>query len=144
MTISTKGRYGLRAMVDLALRFGSEPTPLKELASRQNIPLKYLEQIFSLLNKAGLVKSIKGAQGGYLLAYRPAEITVEQIFVALEGDFLVEEEPVTDLSDVCITLNDLVYKKLSNVISSTLSSITLESIIIAYKRAVTENITFII
>ena len=67
MKISTKGRYGLRAMVDLAVSSVNEQVPLSTIAENQNISVSYLEQVFSTLRKAGLVKSIKGAQGGYIL-----------------------------------------------------------------------------
>ena len=73
MKISTKGRYALRLMIDLAENSTGEPVSLKDVAKRQGISDKYLEQIISILNKAGFVKSIRGAQGGYLLR-KPAEI----------------------------------------------------------------------
>ncbi len=76
MKISTRGRYALRLMLDLAVHSTGEPVSLKDIARRQQISEKYLEQIISMLNKAGFVGSIRGAQGGYLLKKEPSEYTV--------------------------------------------------------------------
>ena len=84
MKVSTKGRYGLRAMIDLSLYSKNELVPLASIAERQDISKSYLEQVFSALRKAGLVKSIKGAQGGYSLSTGPEDITVGMILRALE------------------------------------------------------------
>ena len=87
MKLSTKGKYGLKAMFELAVS-GNEkdPVPLKYIANRQEISDQYLEQIFSSLKKAGLVKSVRGAQGGYFLSKPASEITVADILRVLEGD----------------------------------------------------------
>lgn len=84
MKISTKGRYGLRAMLDLALNSLGDHVALSNIAERQDISVSYLEQMFSVLRKAGLLKSVKGAQGGYVLADRPSQIKVGTILRALE------------------------------------------------------------
>ena len=84
MTISTKGRYALRIMLDLADHIG-ETTKLKDIASRQEISEKYMEQIIAVLNRAGYVRSIRGAQGGYQLVKAPAEYTVGMILRLTEG-----------------------------------------------------------
>ena len=73
MKISTKGRYALRIMLDLALHSNNQPVRVKDIAKRQEISDKYLEQIISILNRAGYVKSIRGSQGGYLLCKKPSE-----------------------------------------------------------------------
>lgn len=143
MKISSRGRYGLKAMADLALNYGAEKTPLKDVAARQNIPLKYLEQIFAALNKGGLVKSVKGAQGGYFLAFAPSQITVEQIVNILEGDYLAVESEVEDTGDVEYIINKLVYAELKSIVYNHLCSVTLEKIVNDYKT-VTENIYFTI
>jgi Rrf2 family protein len=88
MNISTRGRYGLRALLDLALNFPQGPVPLKDIASRQGISAKYLEQLFVELKKAGLIKSARGARGGYLLARQPPELDLYEIVCALEGGSL--------------------------------------------------------
>ena len=85
MKISTKGRYALRIMIDLAMNAGESPVRVKDIASRQSISEKYLEQIIALFNKAGYVKSIRGAQGGYLLTKEPSEYTAGMILRLAEG-----------------------------------------------------------
>ena len=90
MKLSTKGRYGLRAMIDLARYSGKEPVTIGSIAARQNISERYLEQIVALLKKNGLVKSIRGASGGYVLSREMKDISVGDILRALEGSL----EPV--------------------------------------------------
>ncbi|MBQ8597588.1 MAG: Rrf2 family transcriptional regulator, partial [Lachnospiraceae bacterium] len=85
MKISTKGRYALRLMLDLATYQTGEPVSLKDVAKRQGISDKYLEQIISVLNKAGYVRSIRGAQGGYVLKKNPEDYTVGMILRLTEG-----------------------------------------------------------
>ena len=85
MKISTKGRYAVRMMLDLAANDAGEPIRLKDIARRQNISEKYLEQIISVLNKAGFVRSIRGPQGGYTLSREPREYTVGSILKLTEG-----------------------------------------------------------
>ncbi|TRO82347.1 RrF2 family transcriptional regulator [Desulfuromonas acetexigens] len=86
MKFSTKSRYGLRALFDMAYHSGNLPTQIKDISRRQDISPRYLEQIFQDLKKAGLIKSRRGPQGGYMLARKPEEITVRQILLAAEGD----------------------------------------------------------
>ncbi len=86
MSISTKGKNAIKLMLDLATYNNGEPVRLKDIARRQNISEKYLEQIVAVLHKAALVKSIRGAHGGYLLNYMPEKYTVGQILKAVEGD----------------------------------------------------------
>ena len=110
MKISTKGRYALRLMLDLAVnQKADEPVQIKEIASRQGISNKYLEQIISVLNKAGYVRSIRGPQGGYLLAKNPQEYTVGMILRLTEGSMapvscLEFEENDCTRKDECVTL----------------------------------------
>ena len=85
MRISTKGRYALRLMLDLALHNTGMPIRIKEIAARQEISDKYLEQIIAVLNKAGYVRSVRGPQGGYLLTRVPEEYTVGMILRLTEG-----------------------------------------------------------
>ncbi|WP_027623303.1 RrF2 family transcriptional regulator [Clostridium lundense] len=85
MKLSTKGRYGVRAMADLAINYGNEPVSIKSISERQNISEYYLEQLFSSLRKANLVKSIRGAQGGYILSREPKDISIAEIIQVLEG-----------------------------------------------------------
>jgi len=85
MRLSTKVRYGTRAMLDLAIHYGSSPVLLKDIARRQEISLKYLDRIFSSLKAAGLAKSLRGARGGFALNGPPSKIRLNQIVEALEG-----------------------------------------------------------
>lgn len=85
MMLSTKGRYGIRAMYELALGYGKGPLSVKEIAARQEIPEKYLEQLIAPLRREGLVRSIRGTQGGYELAAAPTDISVLNVLTALEG-----------------------------------------------------------
>lgn len=91
MMISTKGRYALRIMADLAQHDGENPVSVREIARRQDISGKYMEQIISVLSRAGLLRSVRGAQGGYHLAKSPQEITVGMILRATEGDLAPAE-----------------------------------------------------
>jgi len=86
MKLSTKSRYGLRALFDMAYHSGTLPTQIKDISRRQNISPRYLEQIFQDLKRAGLLKSRRGPQGGYSLAKKPEEITVKAIVLAAEGE----------------------------------------------------------
>ena len=86
MKLSTKGRYGLRAMIELAVNYGDDSLSLQTIAARQLISEGYLEQIAAKLKKAGLVKSVRGANGGYFLARAPQEISVGDVLRAMEGD----------------------------------------------------------
>ena len=79
MKLSTKGRYGLRALIDLAAYSEEEPVSISSIASRQGISERYLEQLMSLMKKAGLIKSVRGASGGYTLARKASEISVGDI-----------------------------------------------------------------
>ena len=89
MNISTKGRYGLRAILDIAMYGGSKPVTLSAIAERQHLSEGYLEQLMLPLKKAGLITSTRGAQGGYLLSRPASEITAGEVFRALEGPLAV-------------------------------------------------------
>ncbi|MCR8655762.1 cysteine metabolism transcriptional regulator CymR [Paenibacillus endoradicis] len=98
MKISTKGRYGLTIMMELAMKFGEGPISLKSIAEKNSLSEHYLEQLIAPLRNAGYVKSIRGAYGGYVLSKEPAEITTGDIIRVLEGpispvDFTEEDDP---------------------------------------------------
>ena len=107
MQISTKSRYGLRAMVELALNYGDGPVSLGEIAERQDISLKYLEQIVPHLKTAGFIRSVRGASGGYSLRKDPKEITSLEILQAVEGPLApvdcVDSPNICERSDLCAT-----------------------------------------
>lgn len=142
MRISTKGRYGLRAMVDLAVYSTGDHVSLKSIAERQNISEGYLEQVFSTLRKAGLINSIKGAQGGYILADRAENITVGSILRALEGDLsVIDENDLKEFTDgkieCCITLE--VWKAINESINKVVDGITLEDLVNKYNKLIGEE-----
>jgi Rrf2 family protein len=85
MKLSTKGQYGVLAMCELAEHYGKGPMSIKEIAKRQNISDAYLEQLFSMLKKAGLISSLRGARGGYILTREPSKIVVGEVIDAVEG-----------------------------------------------------------
>src|SRR6516165_3725847 len=91
MRLSTKSRYGVRALFDIAYNSGNLPAQIQDISRRQDISPRYLEQIFQKLKKKGILKSKRGPQGGYYLARRPEEITVRDIIQATEGDILLVE-----------------------------------------------------
>ncbi len=91
MRLSTKSRYGLRALFDMAYNSGTLPVQIKDISRRQEISPRYLEQIFQSFKKAGILKSKRGPQGGYYLARKPEQITVREILNAAEGDTLLVE-----------------------------------------------------
>lgn len=130
MRLSTKGHYGLKAMFDLAMHYGSEPIPLKVVAERQGISEHYLEQLIAVLRKIGLVKSIRGAQGGYILAKPPSEIKVGDVVRALEGpiaplECVSEHEPAfCEKVDYCISRD--IWARVRDSIAEVIDSITLE------------------
>ena len=96
MIFSKRSRYGIRALIDLAQYEPNGSVQLNEIADRNSISAKYLEQIFAALRKAGIIGSIKGPQGGYFLAKSPRHLTIAEIIVALDGVYLLDREEVPD------------------------------------------------
>lgn len=132
MKISTKGRYALRLMLDLALNNNGEPVRIKDIAARQEISDKYLEQIISTLNKAGYVKSIRGPQGGYLLTREPKKYTVGMILRLTEGSLapvacLEDEVNSCPRQEGCATLR--LWQMLDKAISDVVDEVTLEDLV---------------
>lgn len=132
MKISTKGRYAVRVMLDLATNNTGEYIKVKEIASRQEISEKYLEQIISVLNKAGYVTSIRGAQGGYKIARDPSNYTVGMILRLTEGSLnpvacLDDEINECERCDTCETLE--VWKDLAKAINSVVDHVTVADLV---------------
>jgi Rrf2 family protein len=131
MRLSTKGRYGVRLMFDLAVHGGEQPVTLKEIAARQEISEKYLSNLIPLLRNAGLVHSVRGSQGGYTLGRPLHEITLKDILVVLEGSMcLVEctEKPtLCQRSDNCFVRD--VWSEVTGKMLESLESFTLESMV---------------
>ena len=130
MKVSTKGRYGLRALVDLTVNSNDKHVSLVEIANRQNISLNYLEQVFGTLRKAGIVKSIKGAQGGYVLAENPWDLKISTILKALEGEFRIVDEADSEREGDSIqqAIKILVWDKINENVNYYLENTTLEDI----------------
>lgn len=131
MRISTKGRYALRLMLDLALNDNGQYIKIKDIAARQMISGKYLEQIITMLSRAGYVKSARGAQGGYRLAKRPKQYTAGMILRLTEGSLapvacLEDDENGCTRADCCAVLE--LYKRLDEAIKSVIDYITLEDL----------------
>lgn len=131
MKISTRSRYGLRFMYELALRYREGPVLLRDIAERQDISEKYLSKLVIPLKGIGLINAYRGAHGGYSLAHAPAEITVKQIVDVLEGDSnpveCVRDPSVCNHHDICPTWE--VWGGLDKTISEYLQSISLESVV---------------
>jgi Rrf2 family protein len=138
MRISTKGRYALRLMVDLAVHTEQGGVaPIRSIAERQDLSDKYLEQIISQLSRAGFVKSVRGAQGGYRLSRDPATYTVGDILRLMEGDLAPVACGASKAGDACCGRYDNcatveVWQKLSDAINSVADSITLADLVKSY------------
>ncbi len=131
MKLSTKGRYGLMAMFQLALEYGQGPISLKYIADKQELSENYLEQLFSSLRRDGLLNSVRGSQGGYMLSREPKDITVGQVLRSLEGhlapaDCLLHDNDCSK-EEGCPT--KLVMMKIKQGIDSVVDSITLEDMV---------------
>ncbi len=130
--ISTRGRYALRAIIDLALHADEEPVLRQEIAERQAISADYVAQLFRQLGVAGLVEGVKGPGGGYVLARDAATISVGDVVRAVEGPVAVVhcalpgDEPACNRVDRCVT--HLLWKRLSAVISEFLDAVTLQDL----------------
>jgi len=138
MKLSTRGRYGVRLMLDLALHQGEGPVLLREIAKRQEISEKYLWQLINPLKAAGMINSQRGAHGGYVLAKKPAEINLQQILSVLEGSLCmvdcVENPAGCDRAPGCVTRD--VWTEASKGILDTLEAMTLEKMVEGHLKKV--------
>ncbi len=145
MKFSKKSRYGLRALICLALSGENERVALSTIAEKGGISLQYLEQVFAALRRAGIIRSVKGAQGGYILNDNPSKITVSRIIEALDGTYSVENE-VTDSNHDAPSeaIQKLVIDKVNEQTRSLLESVTLADLVEDCKnRSVQEYMYFI-
>lgn len=136
MKISTRGRYALRLMLDLAINHTGGYIPLKTIAQRQELSDKYLEQIIHLLSKAGFVQSTRGAQGGYRLARMPEDYTVGEILRLAEGSLapvacLEEDAAACPRRDCCVTIG--LYQKLQDAVNKVVDTTTLQDLVEDYR-----------
>lgn len=132
MKISTKGRYALRLMIDLATNDDGNPIRIKDVAERQNISDKYLEQIISVLNRAGFVRSVRGPQGGYMLKKNPEDYTVGMILRLTEGSLApvaCVEEDVTDCERQSGCVTYLLWRKINDAVNDVVDTITLKDLV---------------
>ena len=135
MKLSKKSRYGLRALIDLAVNSRTELVSLGSIAQRNDISAQYLEHVFSALRKAHIVKSMKGSQGGYILERDPKEITVAQIVEALEGTYDLEDE--VDRNSVergdQEAIQHLIIDRINDCVQEILEDVTLKDLVDAYE-----------
>ena len=131
MKLSTRGRYGTRALLDLALHEGNIPIPLRDIAQRQQVPLHYLEHLIKPLVSGGLVRSIRGPKGGVLLAKSPEEIRLDEVIRLLEGSVTpaecVNDPDICPRSETCATRD--VWGEMKKAISGVLENITLQDLV---------------
>ncbi|MGB9679488.1 MAG: RrF2 family transcriptional regulator [Thermoanaerobacteraceae bacterium] len=139
MKLSTKGRYGIQAMFELALYYGEGPISLKTIAENEGLSEHYLEQLIALLRRADLVKSVRGSQGGYMLSSSPHNITIGQVIRTLEGslapaDCVLEDNPFKcSRASRCPT--KVILEKIRDSINKVVDSITLQDMVEDYKKS---------
>ncbi len=131
MKLSTKGRYGLRAMADLAMNSDGQPVALMSIAKRQHLSDGYLESMFGAIRRAGLVRSMKGAGGGYVLARPACDISVGEVLYVLEGDLSIVDEDVRagDVTGLRRCIQKNVWDEVSRRINAVVDSVMLEDLI---------------
>ncbi len=138
MKISTRTRYGTRAMLEIALDYGAGPVKIKDIAQRQGISVKYLEQLIAILKSAGFVRSLRGARGGYVLAKAPNKIKLGDIFRSLEGPEstveCLDNKQYCNRSADCVVRQ--VWAQMQGAIESVLNSVTLQDLIERTKKDV--------
>lgn len=141
MKLSTRGRYGLKAMFDLAMHYGDGPVSLTVISDRQVISTNYLEQLMTLLKRAKLVDSVRGAQGGYFLSKAPEEITVAAVLTALEGSLAPTDCVKNEQYEGKYCVTKSIYEKLYEGINKVVENITLQDMCDDYnKNCIVEDI----
>lgn len=133
LKLSTKGRYGVKAMLDLAINYGGEPICIKSISERTGITEYYLEQLFSHLRKAGLIKSVRGTKGGYTLTKEPKDITVYEIMEVLEGPIEISDcidDDKCSNTDCCASR--LLWVRIKDSIEEVFKDTTLENMVSDY------------
>lgn len=131
MKLSSRTRYGMRAILELAIEYGKKPMQIKKIADKEDISSKYLEQLIAMLKSSGLVRSVRGPRGGYSLSRPPAEITLKEVFQTLEGPMTPAE--CLDHPDYCPRCSDCatreIWQQLQDAISGVLGSYTLADMV---------------
>jgi Rrf2 family protein len=140
MKLSTKGKYGVRALFEIARHYGGGPLTIKEIAQRQGISLSYLEQILYRLGKAGLIESVRGPGGGYLLGRKPAELTIGDVVRALEGPIALSHCLEPGEGGDCFQADDcvarMVWAKVGAKIEEALDSISFDDLLQGHPKKV--------
>ena len=143
MKLSSRSRYGFRALLELAIAHGSGPLQIRMIAEQQNISNKYLEQLIAMIKSAGLIKSVRGPKGGYLLARAPNEIKLSKVFTALEGPLVAEK--CLEHTEYCSKCTDCVTQQvwadMQNAIMGVLESMTLQDLVDKI-HGIDENVNF--
>ena len=143
MKLSSRSRYGFRALLELAIAHGSGPLQIRMIAERENISNKYLEQLIAMMKSAGLVKSVRGPKGGYLLAKAPNEIRLSKVFTTLEGPLVIEE--CLEHAEYCSKCTDCVtrqvWSEMHNAIMAVLDSMTVQDLVDKI-QGIDENVNF--
>lgn len=131
MKLSTRTRYGIRAIIEIAENSGRGPLQIRVIAKRQDISVKYLEQLMAILRSAGFVRSIRGAKGGYMLAKAPNQIKLNEVFDCLEGHVTtvecVEDKDYCERTADCVARR--VWAQVQQAITNVLQSITLQDLV---------------
>ena len=131
MKLSTRTRYGIRAMLELAENHGGGPLQIKVIANRQDISIKYLEQLMAILRSGGFVRSIRGPKGGYMLSKVPAQIKLDELFTCLEGPVVtvecIEDENFCARAADCVTRQ--VWAQMQAAMVKVLQSMTLQDLV---------------
>ena len=131
MKLSSRSRYGFRAILELAIEYGKGPLQIKTIAKREDISNKYLEQLIAMLKSTGLVVSLRGPKGGYILAKHPSEIKLSKIFTTLEGPLIAVE--CLDHPEFCPRCSDCVtrhiWAKMQKTMQDLLDSMTLQDLV---------------
>lgn len=130
MKLSTRGRYGLRMLIDLSLQPSSEVVTLASIAKRQEVSANYLEQVASDLKRAGYIHSVKGPQGGYKLVKKPHDIVVGDVLRLLEGDMRLTDIYLDNESILQECIRESVYDVINDKISHLVDSLTLKDLLI--------------
>jgi len=136
MKLSTKGKYGVRALFEIARNYGKGPLAIREIAGRQQISLSYLEQILHRLGKAGIIEGVRGPHGGYELAKKPASLTIGDVVRALEGPIALSHCLEPGVIGECYQADDcvarMVWSRVGEKIEEALDSITFEQLLRQY------------
>lgn len=140
MILSTKGRYGLKATFELSKNYGLGPVSLKKISEKYGISESYLEQLFAKLKKDGYIDTVRGPQGGYLLAKKPEEITVGMVLRTLEGEITTSDclnKEVCSRESICATR--VIFEKIEKSINDVIDNITLADMYEEQKNILTEG-----